>query len=174
MMKFALAFATLAALPLAAAADVSKEDIKKLVAAGVGDDVIVTFIRANSPVHKLSADDVVELKQAGASEKVLGALMGSAPAAPARKVETVERVVEKQVYVPQTTYVYSTPSYYPSSYYYGGYYPGYYSYGSYYPSYAYYPRYSYSYYRPHVYRGYSGYSYRAYSPRVGVSVGWCW
>lgn len=173
MKKFALAFATLAALPLAAAADVSKEDIRKLVAAGVGDEVIVSFIRANSPVHKLSADDVVELKQAGASERVLGALMGSAPAAPARRVETVERVVEQPVYVPQTTYVYSTP------YYYGSYYPSSYYYGSCYPSY-YYPRYSYSSYcGPTYYRGYSGYAgygygYRSCGPRVGISVGYRW
>jgi len=169
MKMFALAFATLAALPIAAAADVSKEDIRKLVAAGVGDEVIVSFIRANSPVHKLSADDVVELKQAGASERVLGALMGSAPAAPARRVETVEQ----PVYVPQTTYVYSTPSYYT-----GGYYSPSYYYGSYYPSY-YYPRYSYSSYcGPTYYRGYSGngygYGYRSCGPRVGVSVGYRW
>jgi hypothetical protein len=162
MRKFALAFAALAALPLAASADVSKEDIKKLVAAGVGEDVILTFIRANGPAHKLSADDVVELKQAGASERVLGAMMGASSAAPARRVETVERVVEKQVYVPQTTYVYSTPSYY---------YPSVYSYGSCYP-YTYYPRYSYGGYYGSYYRGYGGYRY--YGPRVGVSVGWCW
>lgn len=167
MKKFALAFAALAALPLAAAADVTKEDIRKLVGAGVGDEVIVAFIRANSPVRKLSADEVVELKQAGASERVLGALMGSATAAvpSARTVETVERVVERPVYVPQTTYVYSTPAYYPSTYYYPSY-----AYG--YCSPYYYPRSYYGGYCSPYYRGYAGYRY--YGPRVGVSVGWCW
>ena len=166
MKKFALAFATLAALPMAAAADVSKEDIRKLVGAGVGDEVIVSFIRANGPVHKLSADDVVELKQAGASERVLGALMSPAPAAPARRVEAVER----PVYVPQTTYVTSTPYYYDSYYY-----PSNYYYGSCYPSY-YYPRYSYSSYCGPSYRAYYGYSgyggYRYSGARVGISVGY--
>ncbi|MFN3485431.1 MAG: hypothetical protein ACK44W_08125 [Planctomycetota bacterium] len=106
--KVLLSLAFLAGFPLAVAADVGKEEIKKLVAAGVSDDVILAYIRAHGPVARLSADDVVELKQAGASERVLGALVNPAAAptpvpAPER---TVERVVERPVYVPQTTYVY--------------------------------------------------------------------
>jgi hypothetical protein len=164
MKKVALAFSVLAALPLAAAADVSKEDVKKLVAAGIGEDVILTFIRANGPVQKLSADDVVELKQAGATEKVLGALMGGAS-----RPAPATQVVEKPVYVPQTTYVYSTPTYAGSYYYPSSYYYGYWG-----PSYYYYPR-TYSGYCGPVYRGYYGYAgYRYCAPRVGVSIGWRW
>lgn len=171
-MKTALtAFAFLAALPLAAAAQVTKEDIKKLVAAGVSDDVVLTYVRANGPAPRMTADDLIELKQAGAGEKTLASLAsgGSNPSTPAPRVE----VVEKPVYVPQTTYVYSTPSvssYWCSSHYsYDGcssYYARPVVYGSYY-----YPRYSY-------YSGYCGPSYYGrhyYSrPRVGISVGWRW
>jgi hypothetical protein len=178
MKKFALAMAVLAAAPLAAAADVTKEDVKKLVAAGISEDVILSYIRNNGPVVKLSADDVVELKQAGASERVLAAMMGTAPAAPAARPDVVERVVEKPVYVPQTTYVYSTPSYvyptYSSVWCYrhscydscGGYYRPYYYSSSYcYPRYSYYyPSVGFSNYR-------SGY-HRGWGYRVGV--GWCY
>jgi len=167
MKKFALAVAILAAAPLAATADVTKEDIKKLVAAGISDDVIMSYIRTNGPVAKLSADDVVELKQAGASEKVLAAAMGAPAAAPAPRAETVERVVERPVYVPQTSYVYSTPSYaYPSYSYVSGYDPYYYR-PYYYGSYSCAPRYAY--YSPSV-----GFSYSRYGSRYSWGVGYGW
>ncbi len=138
MKKIALTLSLLAGLPLALSAQVTKEDLKKLAAAGISDEVILSYVKANGPVVKLSAEDVIELKQAGASEKVLSVVLSSpAPAAPS------EYKVEKP-YAPTstTTYVYdSTPYYYPSSYYYTGYSP-YYPY--YYSSYCY-PRYSYCY-----------------------------
>lgn len=161
-MKFA-AFALFAALPLAAAAQVSKEDIKKLAAAGVSEDVILTYVRANGGAPRMSADDIVELKKAGVGDRVLAALAGST-SAPAPAV--VERVVEKPVYVPQTTYVYSST-------------PSYYTYDSY-PSYYYRPYVYASWYPRSYYSGWCGPSYRSsyyYSscrPRVGVSIGWRW
>lgn len=141
--NIALVLTFLAGVPLAAAAQVSKEDIKKLAAAGISDDVILSYVKANGPVAKLSAEDVIELKQAGASEKVLSVVLSGATAAPVR-----ERIVEKQV--PATTYVYdSTPYYYtPSSAYYSDYYyapyPRYYYPSSYYYSSYCYPRSYYS------------------------------
>jgi len=177
MKKTLTAFAFLAALPLAAAAQVSKDDIKKLVSAGVSDDVVLTYVRANGPAPRMSADDLIELKQAGAGEKVLGALAsGSSAPAPAPRTEVVERVVEKPVYVPQTTYVYSTPS--VSSYWCSSHY-GYDSCHTYVRpvvSYSYYPRY---YYSGSYYGSYCGPSYyrsHHYSsrPRFGLSVGWRW
>jgi hypothetical protein len=169
-------FGFLAALPLAAAAQVTKEDIKKLVAAGVSEDVVLTYVRANGPAPKLSADDIVELKQAGAGEKVLAALAAgttSAPA-PAPRTEVVERVVEKPVYVPQTTYVYSTPSsssYWCSSHYS---YDGCHTYVRPIVTYGYYS----SWYPRHYYGGYYGGYYRSSHcyprSRVGISVGWRW
>ena len=163
MKNIGIAIAILAAAPLAASADVSKEDIKKLAGAGVGEEVILTFIRSNGPVARLTADDLIELKQAGASERVLTALAGgSAPAARPQVVERqVERVVERPVYAPATTYVYESPSYYT------GYYP-------YWPNYYYsncYPRYSYSTYSPRC--GASYYSSRCYpSSRWSLSFRW--
>ncbi len=155
-MKFA-AFALFAALPLTAAAQASKEDIKKLAAAGVSEDVILTYVRANGGAPRMSADDIVDLKKAGVGDRVLNALAGSTSApAPA--------VVEKPVYVPQPTYVYSsTPVYYDS-----------------YPSYYYRPYVYSSWYPRYYYSGWCGPSYRSsfyYSscrPRVGVSIGWRW
>jgi hypothetical protein len=136
MKHTAIATVILALAPLAASADVSKDDIKKLAAAGVGDEVILGFIRSNGPVARLSADDLVELKEAGAGEKVLTVLAGgSAPSArPQAGERPADRVAEKSLYPASTTYVYESPSYYPS------YYP--YSWPSYY--YGCYPRYSYS------------------------------
>jgi hypothetical protein len=190
-MKTPLAtLACLAVLPLAAAAQATKEDIKKLVAAGVSDDVVLTYVRANGPAPKLSADEIIELKQAGAGDKVLGALAGQttapAPAPAPARTEVVERVVERP------TYVYSTPSVssywcsshycydtchtyvrpivtYSSPYYYG------YGYGGYYrrPYYSYYSGYcGPSYYRPSVGVGYSWGGH--HGSRWGVGVRWGW
>jgi hypothetical protein len=179
MTKLLLAFAAFAAFPLAAAADVTKEDIKKLVAAGISDDVIISYIRSNSPVRKLSADDVVELKQAGTSERVLSNLMASVSgSAPARPAETV---VEQPSYVPSSTVVYESPYYYGSYYYpYSYWYPYYSWYGGFgcYPYYGYsncYPYYSYGNCYPYVnhYTGYagaygtSGYAGKGYSGYAG-------
>ena len=100
-------------------------------------------------------------------------------AAPAPRV--VERVVEKKVYVPRTTYVYSSPSYgYSSSSTYCSHHRLYDSCGRYTPSYyssyrTVYPRFTYS------SRHHHGSSYRrAYYgrsscyPRSGLSLSWGW
>lgn len=149
MKKLALALGFLAALPLVSAAEVTREDIRKLLKAGISEDIIVSFIRANGPVAKLSADDIVELKGAGAGEKVLSALTSTpAPAAlpacpepgrgaPAPRVESAP--------VRTSPVMYDAPSvyYYPTSYYcrnhlvYDSCNP------YYYPRYSYYSHYSY-------------------------------
>jgi hypothetical protein len=101
-MRTTLAWITLGALALPAAADVTKDDLRKLALAGLSDDVVLAFIRANSPVHRLSADDIVELKQAGLGERALAAVVGG-PAP----------VVERRVVVaPAVDYTYWAPSYY--------------------------------------------------------------
>lgn len=154
MKNIALTLALLAGLPLALSAQVSKEDLRKLAAAGISDEVILSYVRANGPVSKLSAEDVIDLKQAGTSEKVLSAVLGSAPAtAPAYTPSEQPRAQAQTVYssAPSTTVVYdsspyyytpsvsyaaySTPVYYPT-YYYGSYcYPRYYGTGYCYPRY---------------------------------------
>jgi hypothetical protein len=132
--------ALLGALPLAAAADVSKEDVKKLAAAGISDDVILTYIRTHGPLPTLSADELVDLKQAGVSDRVLAVLAGSPAPSPLPQTP----VLDRNVYVPSTTYVVQTPSvYYGTSYYASPWvynsclWPGYYPYPRYY---SYYPR----------------------------------
>lgn len=194
----AVAVLGLAAAP--ALADVSREDIKKLAAAGVSDDVIIAFIKANGPAPKLSADDIVDLKKGGVSDKVVEAFLGaqgtsprvldSGPAAgggggsyngPAiepqgTRVYYVERPV--YTYVPSTSYYYSGPSIgviWCSSHrcYDRCSYAGYYA-----PTYSYtysYPRYSYSYGHSHYPSwGFSYYSGRSCGRRSGwgVSVRW--
>lgn len=138
MKTWALSIAILAALPLSAAADTSKEDILKLAKAGISDDVILAFVRANG-APRLSSDDVIDLKAAGVSDKVLGALLSprSEPRredAPPIRRESETRVVEREVYVQPSRTIY-VPSY---SYYYDDCYYPYrsYSYGSCYPSYS--------------------------------------
>jgi hypothetical protein len=114
MKTLAMAFTILGLIPLSAQAEVTKEDIRKLVAAGISEEIVLTYIRTNGPAARLSTDDLIELKSAGVSDRVLTALLpGSrqAPspsyAAPAPRSEVVERTV----YQPQTTYVDSAPSY---------------------------------------------------------------
>jgi len=60
-----------------ATADVTKEDVRKLVEHGLSDDVILAFIRANGPIDPLSSQDLVELKRAGASDGVVVELLRS-------------------------------------------------------------------------------------------------
>ena len=143
MKSTALVIAFLAAFPLAATAGVTKDDIKKLAENGISDGVIIAYIKANGPAPKLSADDILELKKAGVSDKVLEtALASSKVVKPARTYtppKTTTYVV--QDYVPTYTY--------PRSYYYRSY-PGYY----YCPSYRY------------------SYTYRGRSSRFGVRWGW--
>jgi hypothetical protein len=153
MKKLAIALTLLAALPLVAVAQVTKEDLKKLAAAGISDDVILSYIKANGGVAKLSAEDVIELKQAGASEKLLSVALGTAPipsAAPVPAQSPAPAYSAETYSTPSSTYAYdSTPYYYSPSVSYaavsiGPVWPFYYS--SYY-----YPRYY-----NNCYRGYCG------------------
>ena len=165
MKTLTIALAFLAGLPLAASAQVTKEDIKKLTGAGISDDVILSYVKANGGVARLSADDMVELKQSGASEKLLSSILSVAPSAEPRTAPAAAPAP-----APANTYVYNTTPYYytPSSAYYSDYY---------YPSSYYYPYYSYSYY-PRYYSTScyprSSYYYSSCYPRYyssGVSIG---
>ena len=50
-------------------------DVKELTRAGVGDDLIISDIRSSHAVFHLSTADIVSLKQAGVSERVIDELM---------------------------------------------------------------------------------------------------
>ncbi|HVR87263.1 MAG TPA: hypothetical protein VMU54_23265 [Planctomycetota bacterium] len=92
---------------LAFTPDLTKEDVKRLVAAGVSDDVIVVFIRSHGPVSPLSTEDLIDLRAAQVSEKVLSAMVEAST------------VSAEEYTLPMTT---GTPWYYP----YGAYYDYYY------------------------------------------------
>jgi len=56
---------------------VTNEDVLKLVAGGLGDDVIITKIRRGPTAFTLDADSMLELRKAGVSEAVLRAMLES-------------------------------------------------------------------------------------------------
>jgi hypothetical protein len=139
MKTFLLATGFLAAMATAAGADVSKEDLRKLAQAGIGDDTILAFVKSHGPVAPLSSDDLAELKKSGLSDKVLKTLASSPAGVPpvpasAAGTEKSPTVTSPQ---PTTTYMYEGPDsyYYPYSDY-PGYYPYYYSYPGFYPSFG--------------------------------------
>jgi hypothetical protein len=53
----------------------TNEDVIKLVDAGIGEDVIIAKVRASECRFQLEADDLVALKKAGVSDRVLAAMM---------------------------------------------------------------------------------------------------
>jgi hypothetical protein len=57
-----------------------KDEVLKLLQAGVEEAVVLEFIKKNGPPDGLTADAIIELKKAGASEKVLLALMPTSSA----------------------------------------------------------------------------------------------
>ncbi len=146
MRKFTMAATVLGALgvlSMPVLADVTKEDLKKLTSAGISDEVILSYVQANGPMAKLSAEDLIDLKKAGASEKLLSSVLAvpTASGSPAAPLDTRRTPVERQVYPPPaTTYVYDSTPYYhtPSASYYSSSSPSYYYPRSYYsPSYSY-------------------------------------
>lgn len=87
MRKFILAFVFIAICPLLVAQQVLNNDsIIKLVKAGLSDDLIVSTINASPGTYDTSADGVIALKTAGASDKVIAAIVtkANAPVQPAQ------------------------------------------------------------------------------------------
>ncbi|MDQ7779462.1 MAG: hypothetical protein RDV41_07100 [Planctomycetota bacterium] len=74
-MLLILGIALAAATPLPAAERLTKEDVARLAAAGVGDDVIVLKIKADGAVFDLSTDDILYLKSAKVSDEVIAAML---------------------------------------------------------------------------------------------------
>lgn len=62
--------------PLVAEEVLSNQDVVKMVSAGLGEEVIVAKVReASRTDFRLGVDDLVELKKAGVSEKVVAAML---------------------------------------------------------------------------------------------------
>jgi hypothetical protein len=53
----------------------TNDSVIKMVKAGLGDDVIVNTIKSQLGLFKVGADDLISLKQAGVSDKVIGAML---------------------------------------------------------------------------------------------------
>jgi hypothetical protein len=157
-MKTLATLLILAAAPGFAAAQATKEDLKKLAKAGVSEDVILAYIKANGMASKPTSDDLVELKEAGLSDKLLAGILTPAEATPATTASTV--YVERPSSGYATGYLTVNPSYAYTSSYYTPTYVRYYT-GSFYR-----PYYS-SYCRPY----YGGSYYRSSycGPRVSLS-----
>jgi hypothetical protein len=85
----ALAFAPSAA----AASNVTADDLVKLSAAGLNDDVLVALIESDGAVFKLSADDILALRERGLSQQVILAMLRTAtrPAPGAATATTAPR-----------------------------------------------------------------------------------
>lgn len=86
MRKSLLAILVLAACSLIAAQQAMNNDaVIKLIKAGLSDDLIVTTINGSPAAYDTSADGIIALKTAGASDKVIAAIIArvAAPAAPA-------------------------------------------------------------------------------------------
>jgi len=79
--KFILVVVFLAICPLAFAQQAHNNDsIIKLVKAGLSEDLIVTTINASPGSYDTSADGIIALKTAGASDKVVAAIVAKANA----------------------------------------------------------------------------------------------
>jgi hypothetical protein len=59
------------ALLLAAGVDLTKDDLRRLAALKVSDEAILLVVRAEGPVEPLSAGDLLELRRAGLSARVV-------------------------------------------------------------------------------------------------------
>ncbi|HVE38706.1 MAG TPA: hypothetical protein VNM14_02380 [Planctomycetota bacterium] len=164
----------LLATPLTLLAQVSKEEVRRLLDAHVSEQTIISYVQRNGPMEVLSVEDLGDLKGAGASDSLLQALIQAQTSSSYRPPSTDSTPYTTE---PSSTVIYDSPQYYysyPSTaypaysysypapyYYYSSYYPSYYPYRySYYP-YRYYPNYyNQNYYHGHTYPyrgGYSGY-----------------
>lgn len=84
LLRAAVVMGVLAA-GLLAQQQLNNEAIVKLHNAGLGDDMMVNMVNSQPGQYAVGVDDVVALKQAGVSERVIAAMISknSAPAAPA-------------------------------------------------------------------------------------------
>jgi hypothetical protein len=126
----------------AASGDISKDDLKDLLRIGMSEGDIRTYVDAHRPVLPLSANDLTELRAAGASNELLQFLITPVETP---EVPPVTDSYGGTVYPDPSSY--STP-YYPYSPYY--YYPSYPYYSFWYPTFVA-PCYPTSYYHPYYY-----------------------
>jgi hypothetical protein len=161
------------------------EDVAKLAKSGVDESVVLSFVQNSTVPYRLSADEIIKLRDQGISAKVITTMLQRGAelreqSAQALK-ESATRYAQSAPAQPATTYSYpatttyvapaSTIVYFPSypSYSYSYYVPAYGYSGCYYPRSYYYPSYYSCYPRASYYGGYCGGYYPRYS--FGVSFG---
>jgi hypothetical protein len=84
--KFSILSVILAGALAFAQSSMSNESVIKMVKAGLGDDLIVSTIKAQPAHYSTGPDDLIALKTAGVSDKIISAMverMSSVGAAPA-------------------------------------------------------------------------------------------
>ena len=152
---------------------VTKEDLRKLLDAGVGDQVIIEYIRSNGPAEALSVEEVTDLKKAGASDSVLRAMLDASrasdamtPTYPKDRTTTTPDYSSSYSY-PSYSYYSDAPYYYPYAY--PSYSYSYYPRSYYYPFYSSYSSYRYPYRYYNNYRHYNYSSYPRYTSRPGTT-----
>src|SRR6185312_10357774 len=80
-------------------------DVKALAQAGVNDDIIIAQIRNSHTIYHLSAADIIDLHNAGVSDKVVDFMINTASSAAATTTTTVVQAapppMRTEVYVAQ-------------------------------------------------------------------------
>jgi hypothetical protein len=85
----ALCFATLPAQDVMAEEILKNQDVLKMISAGISEEVIIAKIREAPRVDfQLSIDDLVALRKAGVSDRVVGAMLGRSHSAVAVPVSS--------------------------------------------------------------------------------------
>src|SRR6266567_7225418 len=82
---------SLLCFPIVAQTVLTNESIVKMVKAGLGEDVVISSIRANPGKYVTGVDELIALKGAGVSDKIIAAMGtkmagGDAPAGAAAPV----------------------------------------------------------------------------------------
>lgn len=96
-----LAILLLLIITLAVAQTVMTNDsVIKMVKAGLGEDIVISTIKAQPGQYGTAADDLISLKGAGVSDRIIAAMIekGSAPATPAPAAAPAAVVSEVGVY----------------------------------------------------------------------------
>jgi hypothetical protein len=94
LLGFALAAALIPALSAAQTPqNVSADDLVKLSAAGLNDDILIALIESDRAVFRLTADDVLSLRDRGLSQRVILAMLQTAKASP-RAASTAAAPIE--------------------------------------------------------------------------------
>ena len=99
----------------------SMADVKALVKAGVGEDIIITQIQTSHSVFHLSANDIIDLRDAGVTDRVMNFMINTANAAPAAAAPVIDQappapVAETVVVTPGPGYVWVRGEYYWNGY----------------------------------------------------------